>query len=53
MAVLILLLAAAACFLLAAFGVAPADFHLIPLGLMLWVVAEAVDTWLDRRTIRN
>lgn len=48
MPVVIILLAAAACFLLAALGVAT-GIHLIPLGLLLWVVGEAVDTWYARR----
>jgi hypothetical protein len=44
MVVLILLLAGAACFLLAALGVAVGHVALLPLGLLLWIVADIVGT---------
>jgi hypothetical protein len=38
--VVLILLAGAACFLLAALGVTIGHVVLVPLGLLLWIVAE-------------
>jgi hypothetical protein len=50
--VIVLLLVGAACFLLAALGVAIPHIALVPLGLLAWIVADIVGTvpgWWDRR----
>jgi hypothetical protein len=44
MVTVILLLAGAACFLLAAVGVVIGHVVLVPLGLLLWIVADIAGT---------